>query len=1598
MVPASSKATEESATRQARGPLVGRVWPLIRRRPLVWAFGGLFFLLGGAGLAWALARATADGGQLPARAWPAPLPPTALPGGAQLGRSARNDISPPLRTLPPYPRPGSRQPDVGVGGDFLPLPGHQDAADAVIQRDLQPPSTTRAGFSTTTGWEGLNYETTDCRCTPPNPAGAVGPRHYIQVAMYAFQVWDKQGHSLYGPVPFNTLWTGFGGACEARPEGEYAVLYDQFADRWLLAQATFVAPYSECIAVSTSGDPLGTWARYAFPLDATRFFDLPRFGLWPDGYYLSASVYDPSAQPTQAYQGPAAAVFDRAGMLAGVPVNYLVFPPLGHAVGALLPATLDGRTLPPAGAPELFATLGSGLELYRLHADWSAPAQSTFTATARLPVAPFTQLCPGTRECIPQPDAEDSNLDGLGDRLLPRLAYRNLGDHAALVALHAVDAGGGQAALRWYEVRDPLGSPSIDQQGTYAPDGAGRWLGSAALDAAGNLAIAYSIASTSTKPSLRFAGRLAADPPGILGAGEETLQAGTGVQNSAGHFWGTSSVLDVDPADDCTFWFTGEYYGTAGLDAWQSRIGSFKFPSCAATVPLPTPALPTPPAGAPSSPTPAVAPTWGCGPAWQLVDFPRPSAQVEFRALSARTAGDIWAVGDLLRPERANYGVYKPQTFVEHWDGTNWQVFPAPNDPNGGASMFSGVAAVTVEDVWAVGAAGSVPLIAHWDGRAWSASTVLDGAPVSWPLAGVTAASAQDLWAVGSYHQDGLDHSFILHGDGTRWRLVHSPQPGFSSRLAAVTARAPDDVWAVGTYGQDGADQPLLLHWDGSAWRQVANPLAVAGTLHAVVAPAADDAWAAGESATGPLFLHWDGSAWGTAPGPSGPTRPLTIAGLAARSADDVWAAGWYRAPASPATLLLHWDGTRWAVVPSPNQSTSYRPEDPTNQLHALVATASDVWAAGAQVFARYGERTAAACLTPAPRLPDLALPSLTPTTAWTAVPTDTPYPTDTPLPTDTDLPTVTAAPAVTGTPPTPACGPAWQIVTGPPIGGQSQALRGLAVLAANDIWAVGAIQDATPDDYRGPQIRPRPLIAHWDGQRWAKVSGPDPGRRAGGLLAVAAAAPDDVWAVGGADEAPPLLLHWDGSAWTPFPAPVPEGVLFGVTALAPDDVWAAGSTFATLGTALVLHWDGRAWTSVPLPPLGQRSTLRGIAARTPGDIWIAGGAGENSPEHPLILHWDGKNWQQTVFSAYSAYLTSVAATGANDAWAVGAHLWDRQLRPLLLHWDGATWNTVAGPAPDARFLYVQAVTARAPAAAWVAGYYLDQHLNPVAYLLRWDGQAWSTARAPDFGAIPPALYALAAVSEHDVWAVGGTGERMGDNTAVQRVIWLRYLDPCAPPPTGEPALTGLAAPRPTPPHPPTATPAPVCAATLQVSTPAPLDSSGTIAIRGLAARSPADIWAAGNTADLFGTEQTLVTHWDGQRWTRLPSPSGAGQINRLNAVAAVADDDVWAVGASGAEMLIEHWDGRSWSVSARPDGGLANTWLNGVAARARDDAWAVGESGQGQSAPRPLMLHWTGTAWQQVALPALADGGTLRGRRSLRDRRLGRRRQWAGR
>src|SRR5712692_3863443 len=491
----------------------------------------------------------------------------------EVSAGVRHDVSPPLRSIPPQTRRFElREKPVHP----LPLaPAGEVQLDPVLQTSIGPAVSTTPLLSFAGVGDG-DYGFAP-NSAPPDTNGAVGATQYVQWVNESFAVFDKTtGVLLHGPVAGNTLWAGFGGSCETNNDGDPIVQYDKAAKRWVLTQfSVSTTPFLQCVAVSTTSDATGSYARYAF--SQPNFPDYPKLGVWPDGYYVSLNMFFGNS-----FIGGRACAFDRSKMLAGAAATQICFQ-LSSSFGGLLPSDLDGATAPPPGSPNFYLNFGSNsLNLWKFHADFANPANSTFTGPTNIPVAPFSPAC-GGGTCIPQLGTSQL-LDSLADRLMYRLAYRNFGDHESLVINHSVTAGS-SVGVRWYELRSPNATPTVFQQGTFAPDTNFRWMGSIGMDKAGDIAVGYSVSSASMNPAIRYTGRAPSDPLGTLQV-ENTIINGTGSQNGGLKRWGDYSAMTIDPGDDCTFFYTNEYLKFDGSFNWSTRIASFKFPSCASAPPV----------------------------------------------------------------------------------------------------------------------------------------------------------------------------------------------------------------------------------------------------------------------------------------------------------------------------------------------------------------------------------------------------------------------------------------------------------------------------------------------------------------------------------------------------------------------------------------------------------------------------------------------------------------------------------------------------------------------------------------------------------------------------------------------------------------------------------------------------------------------------------------------------------------------------------------------------------------------------------------------------------------------------------------------------
>lgn len=470
-------------------------------------------------------------------------------------------------------------------------PMHQFIKKTSLPYQLDSAVQAQAGLSVATvpglNFEGLGAGLADGTGTgdPPDTNLSVGNNQVVETINFNFAVFDKSaGNLLYGPAPITTLWSGFGGPCENLGRGDPVVVFDKAAQRWIIAQMAGFTPIptvfpadTECVAVSQTSDATGSYNRYAFILNPDQFVDYVKIGVWPDGYYLLNNSIDISGATPKA---PQLCALDRSQMLAGAAATAQCFFPDG-IFALMLPSDLDGSTAPPPGTPNYFLGLDQQsfavLNLFKFHVDFSNPSNSTFTGPVQIPIQPYNNFDQG----IPQPGVSDL-LSSFSGVVMYRLAYRNFGDHESLVVNHTVD-GGGVAGIRWYEIRDPGAAvPTVYQQGTFSPDSEHRWMGSIAMDGVGDIALGYSISSSTVFPSIGFTGRVPSDPLGVMQA-ETILFSGTGSKTSSSR-WGDYTSMSIDPVDDCTFWYANEYMTQTGTPPVHTRIASFSFPACTVRV------------------------------------------------------------------------------------------------------------------------------------------------------------------------------------------------------------------------------------------------------------------------------------------------------------------------------------------------------------------------------------------------------------------------------------------------------------------------------------------------------------------------------------------------------------------------------------------------------------------------------------------------------------------------------------------------------------------------------------------------------------------------------------------------------------------------------------------------------------------------------------------------------------------------------------------------------------------------------------------------------------------------------------------------------
>ena len=459
-------------------------------------------------------------------------------------------------------------------------PFHQiaPAFDSVVQSSTGPPQ--QAGIV-------LSFDAvTNGGAVPPDTNGAPGLTQYLQIVNWKYAVFDKAtGAVLFGPYSIATLFKGFGGVCENNQVGDPTVRFDRMANRWVIQQiAGTGGNYTICVAVSTTSDATGAYARYGFSY-GNKLPDYPKLGVWPDAYYVNSDL-----SGTNGYLGTSSCALDRTSMLQGEPAYAICFLTDSN-VFQLLPADLDGPIPPPTGAPNYqvgdLSASNNTLQLYKFHVDFANPQNSTYTGPFPISVAGYTVPC--STACVPQAGTSQ-HLDALGGYIMYRLAYRNFIPatvpatiaqvaHETLVAEHSVKSNTGpQIGTRWYEFRAPEnGNFIVYQQGTFEPDTYWRWMGSIAMDKKGDIALGYSLGDASLYPSIYFTGRVPQDPLGVM-EDEVSIIAGANSQTGTNR-WGDYSSMVPDPVDDCTLWYTTEYLHSDS-QSWKTRVAALKFSSC----------------------------------------------------------------------------------------------------------------------------------------------------------------------------------------------------------------------------------------------------------------------------------------------------------------------------------------------------------------------------------------------------------------------------------------------------------------------------------------------------------------------------------------------------------------------------------------------------------------------------------------------------------------------------------------------------------------------------------------------------------------------------------------------------------------------------------------------------------------------------------------------------------------------------------------------------------------------------------------------------------------------------------------------------------
>lgn len=711
---------------------------------------------------------------------------------------------------------------------------------------------------------------------------------------------------------------------------------------------------------------------------------------------------------------------------------------------------------------------------------------------------------------------------------------------------------------------------------------------------------------------------------------------------------------------------------------------------------------------------------------WSTIPSPGVGQEGSLVGVTALSATAGWAVGQYEGLDSLQ------RTLTERWNGTQWTYQPSPS-PGQEDNILQAVSGSSASDVWAVGYekgtdATDQPLIEHWTGGAWTVVQVPAVGPAGGQLSGVVAVSPSDAWAVGFARipvtggQGGGEQPLIEYWNGSAWSIatgaaIPPPQnndPPFNT-LAAVAALSASNVWAVGT-GTTTDTPELIEHWDGRSWALV--PGANAAPLSGVAAIAPNDIWAVGPGSTGIALgcagggtlaiEHWNGAQWASVPFPQpDPTQGrMSLASVTAFSSSDVWAVGGENVYNTNTGVTIvptvaHWSGAQWTLLPNPAYRTAYGLASVAAAPGGTLLAVGQYEAANGPAATLAEQGSGGKLAIAASASPGTERNSLSGVAALSAH----------------DVWAVGAS--ADGDLSEHWNGTTWTVSSVPNSAGYDDSLHAVAGASTNDVWAVG-------NAYRGAAIE------HWNGDQWTDVPVPVTTSSAT-LSGVVALSTSNVWAVGGSATGP-VAMHWDGGKWsavaTPTSAPgtyLSDDSLLSVAAAAPNDIWAVGGNpprgCGGLLPALVEHWNGSSWSVVPgLPP----GVLYGVAVVSANDVWAVG-SGSNQD---LILHWDGTHWSAVAPPASTAHtylqLQSVAAHGADDVWAVGTTYGDATsgTRNVVQHWDGHAWSNVQVDSPGAVDNSLFGITSVSTGEFWAVGEYEDclgcgarqaliEHYNP---------------------------------------------------------------------------------------------------------------------------------------------------------------------------------------------------------------------------------------------------------------------------------------------